>query len=47
MQDSKGDPDVKHRLLDYVGEGTGGMMWQSRSMYITMCEIDDQCKLDA
>ena len=24
MQDSKRDPDVKNRLLDYLGEGKGG-----------------------
>ena len=27
MWDSKRDTDVKNRLLDYVGEGKGGMMW--------------------
>ena len=26
MQDSKGDTDVKNRLLDSVGEGEGGMI---------------------
>ena len=26
MQGSKGDTDVKNRLLDSVGEGEGGMM---------------------
>ena len=29
MQDSKRDTDVKNRLLDYVGEGKGGMIWQN------------------
>ena len=29
MQDSKRDTDVKNRLLDYVGEGEGGMIWES------------------
>ena len=28
MQDSKGDTDVKNRLLDSVGEGEGGMIWE-------------------
>ena len=28
MQDSKRGKDVKNRLLDYVGEGKGGMIWQ-------------------
>ena len=26
MQDSKRDTDVKNRLLDFVGEGKGGMI---------------------
>ena len=26
MQDGKRDTDVKNRLLDYVGEGKGGMI---------------------
>ena len=26
MRDSKRDTDVKNRLLDYVGEGKGGMI---------------------
>ena len=29
MQDSKRDTDVKYRLLDYVGEGEGGMTWEN------------------
>jgi len=29
MQDSKRDTDVKKRLLDYVGEGEGGMIWEN------------------
>ena len=28
MQDSKRDTDVKNRLLEYVGESEGGMMWE-------------------
>ena len=28
MQDSKRDIDVKNRLLDSVGEGEGGMIWE-------------------
>ena len=28
MQGSKGDTDVKNRLLDSVGEGEGGMIWE-------------------
>ena len=29
MQDSRRDTDVKNRLLDSVGEGEGGMIWNS------------------
>ena len=29
MRDSKRDTDVKNRLLDYVGEGDGGMIWEN------------------
>ena len=29
MRDSKGDTDVKNRLLDFVGEGEGGMIWEN------------------
>ena len=29
MQDSKRDTDVKNRLLDSVGEGEGGMIWEN------------------
>ena len=29
MQDSKGDTDVKNRLLDSVGEGKGGAIWEN------------------
>ena len=28
MQDSKRDADVKNSLLDSVGEGEGGMIWE-------------------
>ena len=29
MRDSKRDPDVKNRLLDSVGEGEGGKIWEN------------------
>ena len=29
MGDSKRDTDVKNRLLDSVGEGEGGMIWDN------------------
>ena len=44
MQDSKRDTDVKNRLLDSVGEGKGGMIWENS---IETCEIDHQSKFDA
>ena len=33
VQDSKTDTDVKNRLLDSVGEGEGGMIWEKWSLY--------------
>ena len=29
MRDSKRDTDVKNRLLDSVGEGKGGIIWEN------------------
>ena len=29
MQGSKGETDIKNRLLDSVGDGEGGMIWES------------------
>ena len=29
MRDSKRDTDVKNRLLNSVGEGEGGMIWEN------------------
>ena len=29
MEDSKRDTDVKNRLLGYLGEGEGGMIWEN------------------
>ena len=29
MWDRKGDTDVKNRLLDSVGKGEGGMIWEN------------------
>ena len=29
MRDSERDIDVKNRLLDSVGEGKGGMIWEN------------------
>ena len=48
MQDSKRDTDVKNSLLDSVGEGEAGMIWEnSIEMYITICETDRQSRFDA
>ena len=29
MQGSKRDTDIKNRILDSVGEGEGGMIWEN------------------
>ena len=29
MWDSKGDTDIQNSLLDFVGEGKGGMIWEN------------------
>ena len=29
MLGNKGDSDIKNRLLDSVGEGKGGMIWEN------------------
>ena len=48
MWDSKRDTDIKNRLLDSVGEGEGGVIWEnSFETYITISEIDDQFKVNA
>ena len=31
MRDSKRDTDVKNRLLDSMGEGKGGMIWENNT----------------
>ena len=49
MWDSIRDTDVKNRLLDSVGEGEGEMIWENstETVYIIICEIEDQSKFDA
>ena len=37
MQDSKRDTDVKNRILDYVGEGEGGMICEKTLKRILPC----------
>ena len=48
MWDSKRDTDMKNRLLDSVGEGKGGMIWEtSIETCILPYVIDHQSKFDA
>ena len=48
MRDSKRDTDVKNRLMDSVGEGEGGMIWENNiKTCILLCDIDDWSKFDA
>ena len=39
MQSSKGDTDVKNRLLDSVGEGEGGMIWENSTETDTLSYV--------
>ena len=36
MHDSKRDTDIKNRLLNSVGEGKGGMIWENS---IEICRL--------
>ena len=36
MQGKKGVTDVKNRLLDIVGEGEGGMIWEKSTEVYTL-----------
>ena len=36
MQNRKRDTDVQNRLLDFVGEGEGGMFWENRVAFLTL-----------
>ena len=49
MQDSKRDTDVKNRLLDYVGDGKGGMMWENgiETCILPYIKQNDQCSFHA
>ena len=39
MRDNKRDTDVKNRLLDSVGEGEGGRIWENGiETYILSCK---------
>ena len=50
MRDSKRDTDVQNRLLDSVGEGAGGMIWENgietcilscKKRIASLCSIQD------
>ena len=47
MQDSKRDTDVKNSLLDSVGEGKGGMVWENGIETCIIYEMDHQSRFDA
>ena len=48
MQGRKRDTDIKNKLLDSVGEGKGGMIWENiPETYIIIWEMDDQSKFNA
>ena len=48
MRDSKRDTDVKNSLLDLVGEGEGGMIWENGiDMYNIICETNRQSRFNA
>ena len=39
MQGSKGDTDVKNRILDLVGEGESGMTWENNIEIYTLLYV--------
>ena len=39
VQGTKGDTDVKNRLLDSVGEGEGGMIWEKSTETYTLPSV--------
>ena len=48
MQDSQRDTDIKNSLLDSVGEGEGGVIWENGiETYHIIREIDCQSRFDA
>ena len=40
MWDSKRDTDVKNRLLNSVGEGEGGMIWENSIETCTLLYVE-------
>ena len=48
MRDSKRDTDVLNSLLDSVGEGEGGMIWENGIYTCKLsCEMNCQSRFDA
>ena len=49
MQDSKRDTDVYNSLLDSVGEGEDGMIWENgiETCIISIYEVNHQSRFDA
>ena len=48
MRDSKRDTDVLNSLLDSVGEGKGGMIWENGTETCKIsCEMNRQFRFDA
>ena len=48
MRDSKRDTDVQNSLLDSVGEGKGGMIWENgiETCIFIICETDRESRFD-
>ena len=48
MQNTKRDTDVQNRLLDSVGEGESGMIWENGNETCKLsCEMNCQSRFDA
>ena len=47
MRDSKRDIDVQNSLLDSVGEGEGGMIWEKGIETCIICETNRQSRFNA
>ena len=45
MRDSTRDKDLKNRLLDSVGEGEGGMIWENSTETCTQWNITQLIKM--
>ena len=41
IKGSKGDPGVKNRLLDSVGKGEGGMIWENSIQTYTLLYVQE------